>query len=127
MAYMGHSSYILYFAKIKDFSDKEIVKIGITYGCPSKRVLNLQTGCPFKIELWKAFDLKTTNYQKIEKAIHQEMEPYRTVGEWFELNDDSREIVDSVFERLKESSYCIEHLKRKNLLDTIEQLLAEEQ
>ena len=64
--------------------DKTFYKIGFTKGSVKKRVSELQTGCPFKIEI---VDMYTTNYgQIIEKTLHNFYNHLKTHGEWFELS-----------------------------------------
>ena len=76
--------------------DKTFYKIGFTKGSVNKRVSDLQTGCPFKIEI---VDTYNSNYATtIEKILHNLYSHLKTHGEWFELSVDE----ESKFKKLCE-------------------------
>ncbi|MFW6225951.1 MAG: GIY-YIG nuclease family protein [bacterium] len=64
--------------------DKTFYKIGFTKGSVKKRITELQTGCPFKIEIVDTFD--TEIGQVLEKTLHNLYHHLKTHGEWFELD-----------------------------------------
>lgn len=64
----------------------KIYKIGISKSDPYNRLHNLQTGCPFGLELVKVS--YHDNYHLLERALHAKYHAYNTRGEWFELEDD---------------------------------------
>jgi hypothetical protein len=63
--------------------EKEVVKIGYTSGTAEKRLKELQTGCPFKLEVLHTIEDATI---KDEKRLHAKYSEYRLNGEWFTLN-----------------------------------------
>lgn len=76
----------LLFCVNKDGS--EGYKIGVTKNDPIKRVKQLSTGNPSKIELLKHY--KSENYFKVEKSIHRLYASQKTSSdnEWFILEDE---------------------------------------
>lgn len=64
--------------------DKSFYKIGFTKGSVHKRITELQTGCPFKIELVDYYD--TYYGLSVEKNLHKAYSHLKTHGEWFELS-----------------------------------------
>ena len=56
------------------------IKIGISQD-PEKRLKQLQTGCPFPLELIKIF--KPENVLEMEQKLHRELSGCSTSGEWF--------------------------------------------
>jgi len=79
----------IYLANIKD---TDIYKIGFTKQSPEKRVKNLQTGNPNKIDLVNSY--KSDIAPSIESVLHnyfkhKKNNPYdglNLLGEWFILN-----------------------------------------
>lgn len=77
------SIYILY------ISELNVCKIGISENV-EKRLKQLQTGCPFKIDVARKYD--TDNSTKIEKILHRKYQnrklddnEYNLIGEWFNI------------------------------------------
>ena len=67
--------------KSPDKKDKvRFIKIGISNN-PSKRLKQLQTGCPFPIKIIKKFEV--SNAEEIETALHNKLSFYNSSGEWF--------------------------------------------
>jgi len=63
------------------------IKIGISAN-PWARVLDLQTACPFKIELIHARECgDRPRAMGIERTLHRTFEVERLEGEWFNIND----------------------------------------
>lgn len=56
------------------------VKIGHTKGNPYKRLDDLQTGCPFKLDILVAIPGEGKPF---EKKLHRLFKKYRIHGEWF--------------------------------------------
>ena len=70
-------------------------KIGITKNKVSNRVKGLQTGCPFKIEIFDTFE--TRNDLAVENALHKIFRNKGTYGEWFELlNEDIEKLYSTI-------------------------------
>lgn len=59
----------------------DLVKIGFTAGEPAKRLKELQTGCPQRLELLAAIE----GTEADEGRWHKDFERDRTHGEWFKL------------------------------------------
>jgi hypothetical protein len=61
----------------------DLFKIGITESTPDKRIKEIQTGCPYKIETRVAFEVSTARDE--EKYWHTKFKENRLNGEWFRL------------------------------------------
>ena len=57
-------------------------RIGITKQLISKRIKQLQTGCPHKITL---VDYYETTDKKLETMVHGRLKKFQINGEWFDL------------------------------------------
>lgn len=68
---------------LRDGNDK--YKIGITTRKSTKRIKELKTGNPEKIELVSEF--KSKWYSKIESTLHRQYYLNRLEGEWFDLKE----------------------------------------
>lgn len=68
------------------------IKIGKTSGDPSARIRDLQTGCPYRIEL-AAF---LPGGLEQEFSLHRRFAHLRTSGEWFRKEGALAEFVDSL-------------------------------
>ncbi len=93
-----------------------VYKIGYTKNKPEKRLENLQVGNPFKLLLVDYY--KTCRASKIEAALHNRFahnkineDEYKLLGEWFELDNDTRKQfkntckqIDNNFKIIEESS-----------------------
>lgn len=71
----------LYFVK----AHGNLFKIGVTKKSPLKRLPMIQTGCPYKIELHAALYYED-RWQR-EREFHRWLAPYRTQGEWYEIDE----------------------------------------
>lgn len=93
-----------------DKNGDEFYKIGISKNEPKKRLKQLQTGNPNKIDILKYYESK--NYKKVEKWLHNKFSLKKTESnnEWFKLEDQ---------DVLNFTDIC------KNLDSTIELLLKE--
>lgn len=84
---MSNSKKLLYILFI---SELNVSKIGISENV-EKRVKQLQTGCPYKIDLVRKYDSKLS--ARIEKIMHRKYRSrkvdeneYSLTGEWFFLS-----------------------------------------
>ncbi len=59
-------------------------KIGIA-GNPQARLSNLQTSCPFAIELYATLSLPRELAAVTEQLAHEAFESHRLQGEWFDI------------------------------------------
>ena len=72
----------VYLLKIVN-DDKTLYKIGFTRGNVNKRIKELQTGCPYEIQV---VDSYCSEYGMIiERSLHNKYSHNKTYGEWFEL------------------------------------------
>lgn len=72
----------VYLLKIVN-DDKSLYKIGFTRGSIYKRIRELQTGCPYQINV---VDIYSSEYGTIiERSLHNMFSHSKTYGEWFEL------------------------------------------
>lgn len=72
----------VYFITTETF-DGEAVKIGYTSGDPAKRLRDLQTGCPTKLDMFGYIP----GTQRDERELHDEFSSAHIRGEWFDLDD----------------------------------------
>jgi predicted GIY-YIG superfamily endonuclease len=62
------------------------VKVGIT-SAPQSRLATIQTGCPFKIELYYVRECRDRNHAlEHESSFHGVNAEQRLAGEWFDLS-----------------------------------------
>jgi uncharacterized protein YeeX (DUF496 family) len=66
------------------------VKIGRSKN-PEKRLKQLSTGSPYKLEIIK----KIRGNENLEREIHDKFSHLRMNGEWFELTDELSEFIES--------------------------------
>jgi hypothetical protein len=72
----------VYLLKIVN-DDKTLYKIGFTRNNVYNRIKDLQTGCPYEIQLVDSF---SSDYSMIiERTLHNVFYSKKTYGEWFEL------------------------------------------
>lgn len=69
----------------------KVCKIGFSNNVQS-RLVQIQTGCPFPLEVYKVF--KGTMQQ--EKRIHQKYKQFRMNGEWFKLEGVLKNNIDAM-------------------------------
>lgn len=84
---MGNKVKLLYILFI---SELNVCKIGISENV-EKRIKQLQTGCPFRIDVVKKYDSPIAS--RIEKIMHRKYgsrkvdeNQYNLIGEWFNLS-----------------------------------------
>ncbi len=63
----------------------DFVKIGISEN-PEKRVKNMQTSTPHKLEL--VTTIAANNAKSVERKLHNILRPYHCVGEWFKITSN---------------------------------------
>jgi hypothetical protein len=69
------------------------VKIGVA-AAPHKRLLDLQTGCPFELKIHSTFMVVTEPLARAaERLIHKRLALYRLTGEWFKVTPAEAEAV----------------------------------
>ena len=80
----------IYLIKAQDIN---LYKIGISKSA-TNRLKQLQTGCPYQLELISVYEPKKFPY-KIEKIMHRSMSIYKKdedsvslMGEWFDLQTE---------------------------------------
>lgn len=64
-------------------TEMQAYKIGITHNSVEKRLRQLQTGSPAKLEIRGVF--KTTYPYRLENILHRKYAYLNTMGEWYEL------------------------------------------
>ena len=93
-----------------DSAGQETYKIGITKNDPKKRIKQLQTGNPRKIDLLKSYT--SENYLKVEKWLHRKyFVKTEAKNEWRSL---SNEEVFSFIDDCKEADNNISFLLENN-------------
>lgn len=101
--------YVYLFLEI-DNNGAETYKIGVTKNEPNKRIKQLQTGNPRKIELLKTY--KSVNYLKIEKWLHRKYSTKTEAeNEWRTLTNQE---VFSFIDDCKEAEKTIKFLLENN-------------
>lgn len=68
---------------------QNICKIGVSKN-PSKRLKQIQTGCPFKVSILAYVEHLGRDS---EKEMHKRYKGDRMQGEWFRINDEIRSII----------------------------------
>lgn len=63
----------------------EFIKIGVSTAL-KQRLTNIQTACPFEIELW--LTIRSPKHKEIEAHLHERMQHCKTKGEWFAPDSD---------------------------------------
>jgi len=58
-------------------------KIGCTKNSPKQRLKQLQTGCPYELELIVFYECN--QYFAIEQTLHAHYQPYSLLNEWFQI------------------------------------------
>lgn len=69
--------------------DCPFVKVGVAQD-PVKRLKQVQTGCPFKINIAFTADfVRAEIASQVEYFTHHELRESQTIGEWFECDVDA--------------------------------------
>lgn len=92
-----------------------VSKIGVAKKS-KKRLKQLQTGCPYKIELRKVYESDIP--YKTEKILHRQFsskkidqQDYNLVGEWFQLDIDQIIDFEIICKKIEENIFL---LKKQN-------------
>ena len=91
-------------------SESQKLKIGITENL-DERFRQLQAMSPEKIEVLMSF--YSIGYE-FENYLHRKLKKYRLHGEWFALNDEVAEVIDSLNARRDSEELKLEK-KRKTV------------
>lgn len=79
------------------------VKIGIADRV-TRRLMELQIGCPDQLQIHHTFKVPFDLAQKIEAAAHEELRPAHRIGEWFNIHkDDAAEVLERLKARFLEA------------------------
>ena len=90
--------------------DKTLYKIGYTTGSVYNRIKNIQTGCPYKIEVADTF---TSSYSKIiETTLHNMFSHKKTHGEWFDLGSVDEFNFKSLCEKYEKIQMTLDEYRR---------------
>ena len=103
---------MIYFIKGGDF-----VKIGKSYS-PEKRIKELQTGNPYKLELLKTIKECSEGGEFEESDLHAKFKKYRVEGEWFEYSDEIKKFIEDCYKQKPKTKKPIkikEYNKNKNM------------
>ena len=73
-----------YIYLIKCWSPEPVYKIGYSKNPSDARMSQLQTGCPYLLEL--IYEFQTRFGQELERAIHRRFNSCHLRLEWFELS-----------------------------------------
>jgi len=100
-----------YFIYIFGNSSKSIYKIGFCNKNKGseKRMAEVQTGCPYKLEIFNQFETKYGS--KLEKAIHRGFELKKQCeidgeplnGEWFNLNKNDLDNFNEMCKKMEQN------------------------
>lgn len=108
---MNSNTPLVYLIKMVN-DDKTLYKIGITKNKISTRIKNIQTGCPYKIEI---VDTYVSEYSRmIEKTLHNYFSYNHTHGEWFELSCSEEFKFKSMCEKYENIFQSMEKIKNNN-------------
>lgn len=100
-------------------SSENPVKIGIADRV-TRRLAELQTGCPDQLIVHHTFKVPFDLAQKIEAAAHEELKEHRRLGEWFNIHkDDAAAVVERLRARMLEARMVDARLKG-DLIDRLE-------
>jgi len=71
-------------------------KIGYTTRSPLSRMRDIQTSCPYELDLYSGFE--TDDCLVCEARMHGILSEYRTIGEWFDADTETIDsAIDSMF------------------------------
>jgi len=92
----------LYIIRAKSPHKTNLVKIGVSTNI-EKRLKQIQTSCPYKIELFEKANVKDAFGH--ERALHNQYKKFKLKGEWFLLPDWILFGLGCDFELLNEGTY----------------------
>ncbi len=67
-------------------TERELFKIGATKKFPEDRAREIQTACPFPINVY--WMLYSSHRFNLEKSLHSFLARYREHGEWFKISEE---------------------------------------
>jgi len=105
----------------KDSGETQYYKIGVSDDVPA-RIRGIQTGNPFKIKVVSIFEIHSAT--KVEKLIHKSMSEFKMIGEWFEINEESRAHLESLVVPLESDRVCTSTIYRDDI-SMIKELITE--
>ena len=85
----------VYFAYMPELGAKTQFKIGWSDVNVTQRIAKLQTGNPFKLELYGY--ISTTDSQ-VERFLHRKLKKYRGIGEWFNITKEQVDIILALYD-----------------------------
>lgn len=97
--------YLLYI----DTPEGRLYKIGHTTNSVEKRVVQLQTGCPYEIKIMDKFN--SIYGQTIERTLHNMYYSNRMHGEWFKLDNDFETNFISICEKYENINSYLKNKK----------------
>lgn len=90
-------------------------KIGISKN-PKKRLRNIQTGHPHKLEILELRETDSKRTKLLESVIHKHLDRYRMKGEWFDISlEEARLHLDFALIRYEDEP-LLEHLVKNKLI-----------
>jgi hypothetical protein len=94
--------YVYLILEVNEHGD-EHYKIGISKNEPEKRLKQLQTGNPNRIDILKFY--KSENYKRVEKWLHSKYSSFRTLAnnEWFKLPNEHVLIFEDTCKKVDET------------------------
>jgi hypothetical protein len=109
---------VVYFLRAGDY-----IKIGKATGHPRSRIAQLQTGCPFKIDLVGFI----FGGRAREAKLHAQFSHLRTFGEWFLADAELERCIEALLDSQRERMIAdIEAMRREiALLSEIDRMQAE--
>jgi len=76
--------------------ETNLFKVGGTTNSPLSRIREIQTGCPYPLELFAGFE--SDDCWSCERKMHDALAEHRTIGEWFDVTPDAMySAIDSLF------------------------------
>ena len=99
---------MIYFIKGGDF-----VKIGKSHS-PEKRIKELQTGNPYKLELLKTIKECSEGGYFNESDLHIKFKDHRVEGEWFRYTDEIENFILGGYKKVAKSEVKVKKIKDFN-------------
>ena len=100
---------------------------------PERRVSQLQTGCPYKLQLLVAMECVEESSECVERRLHQKFRRFRTIGEYFAFPPTRLpEVLDAfsvstkfIQDKIAEARAEIPAESRQKIKNTFEELLGD--
>lgn len=82
------------------------VKIGMAVDV-EKRISELQTGFPYRLDVFATVEVRAAHARKIEKACHDRLHSRRRKGEWFQIEPaEAAAVVRSIAQAWRDAGYA---------------------